>query len=189
MFLKLTLRFSIQNLLPVEVVMVTENTSDWNNRLRFQIPANTDLNQFVINFQNFTSPNGATYTNEKIKGFVFSTIGDYIQFQPYALSVKNMVLGIGSVLNNSNFKANSISKTYNYPNPFERETTIVLPQNASKANVQLIDLSGRVIQNTSYDVNANNEIKFINNNASKGIYILSITDDNNKKYQQKCVIK
>lgn len=182
-------RFSIQNLLPVEVVMVTENTSDWNNRLRFQIPANTDLNQFVINFQNFTSPNGATYTNEKIKGFVFSTIGDYIQFQPYALSVKNMVLGIGSVLNNSNFKANSISKTYNYPNPFERETTIVLPQNASKANVQLIDLSGRVIQNTSYDVNANNEIKFINNNASKGIYILSITDDNNKKYQQKCVIK
>lgn len=182
-------RFSIQNSLPVEVVMVTENTSDWNNRLRFQIPANTDLNQFIIAFQNFTSPNGATYANEKIRGFVFSTIGDYVQFQPFNLAVKNMVLGTGSALNNSDFKANSISKVYNYPNPFERETTIVLSESASKANVQLVDLSGRVIQNASYDVNSNNEIKFVNNSASQGIYILSITTDTNKKYQQKCVIK
>jgi hypothetical protein len=46
-----TLGFTVQNSLPVEVVLVTE-TTDWNNRLRFQIPANanaTEINVLLIN--------------------------------------------------------------------------------------------------------------------------------------------
>jgi hypothetical protein len=33
-------KFAIQNSLPVEAVLVTDSTTDWNDRLRFQIPAN-----------------------------------------------------------------------------------------------------------------------------------------------------
>ncbi|MEC4003992.1 DUF4114 domain-containing protein [Flavobacterium sp. SUN052] len=182
-------RFSIQNTLPVEVIMVTENTTDWNNRLRFQIPANTDLSQFVISFQDFSSPNGAAFNNEKIRGFVFSVKGDYNQFQPFELNVNSLVLGTNSALNTSNFSANAISKTYNYPNPFETQTTIVLPEVASKATVKLIDITGRVLQESTDELNNGTEINFVNNNAPKGIYILSITTDTNKSYQQKCVIK
>jgi hypothetical protein len=44
------LGFTIQNSLPVEVVL-TENTTDWNNRLRFQMAnANaTEMNVLLIN--------------------------------------------------------------------------------------------------------------------------------------------
>jgi uncharacterized protein YciU (UPF0263 family) len=44
------LGFTVQNSLPVEVVL-TENTTDWNNRLRFQMAnANaTEINVLLIN--------------------------------------------------------------------------------------------------------------------------------------------
>jgi hypothetical protein len=44
-----TLGFAIQNSLPVEVILVTENTSDWNNRLRSNL-ANTNLTEINILF-------------------------------------------------------------------------------------------------------------------------------------------
>jgi hypothetical protein len=58
--------------LPVEVILVTENTSDWNNRLNY--PANTNLTEINILFDKFTSPQGHKYSNEKLKGLVFCTI-------------------------------------------------------------------------------------------------------------------
>ena len=82
--------FSIQNSLPVEVILVTENTTDWNNRLRFQLPANATSADVTIAFSNFTNALGQTFANEKIKGFVFSTIGNYTSFQPFNIAVSNL---------------------------------------------------------------------------------------------------
>jgi hypothetical protein len=43
-----TVGFMIQNSLAVEVVLVTENTTDWNDRLRFQIPANASATEMFF---------------------------------------------------------------------------------------------------------------------------------------------
>ena len=182
-------QFSIQNSLPVEVILVTENTIDWNNRLRFQLPVATSLSQVAISFQDFTSPNGSTFNNERIRGFVFSINGDYTAFQPFALSVSNMRLGMNNALSAMDFEAFSTGKIYNYPNPFSNETTIVLNEEITKVTIQLIDMTGRIVQDKVYEVNYNKEIIFINENAPKGVYLMLVTTDTKKRYQQKVIVK
>lgn len=179
--------FSLQNTLPVEVILVTENTTNWNNRLRFQIPANASLTDITINFSDFTNSLGHTFDNEKIKGFVFSTIGNYSSFQPFSIAVSNLKLGVNSTLNNTNFEYSNTNKLYNYPNPFKNTTTIVLPETAETAHVKLVDLTGRVIQNKEYSI-SNNEIQFIVEDAPKGTYLL-IVELNNKIFKSKCIIQ
>ena len=181
-------QFSIQNSLPVEVILVTENTTDWNNRLRFQIPANTNVANYTIDLIDFTSPNGATFQNEKIRGFVFSVIGDYVQFQPFHLAVSNLKLGENSTLSSEDVQPFTTQKMATYPNPFNYQTTIVLSEEAVSANVQMIDLTGRTVQNKTYEVNYNKEIKFVNQNAPKGVYILMVTTNTNQQYQQKVIV-
>jgi hypothetical protein len=182
-------QFSIQNSMPVEVVLVTENTTDWNNRLRFQLPVNANLNEISIALEDFTSPSGLTFNSEKIRGFVFSVIGNYVDFQPYALSVSGMQFTQGSTLGGNEFTPIAVQKMYNYPNPFTSETTIVLSEVATSAQVKLIDLTGRIVQENTLDVNQNNEIKFINRNAPKGLYIIRVLTDTNQEYQQKVIIR
>lgn len=68
----LTISFAIQNSLPVEVVLVTDSTTDLNDRLRFQFPANAFTADLNVLFDQSTNPKGKKSKREKIKGIVFS---------------------------------------------------------------------------------------------------------------------
>lgn len=180
--------FSLQNALPVEVVLVTETTTDWANRLRFQLPANTSATEVAIAFSDFTNALGQTLGNEKIKGFVFSTIGNYSTFQPFSIAISNLRLGNTSTLNNQNFDNVLTTKMYNYPNPCQFNTTIVLPKTTQSATVAIVDISGKVIQNKKYTINSN-KITVDVSELSKGMYIFEVTTSDNDKMQTKFVIK
>lgn len=180
--------FSLQNALPVEVVLVTETTTDWANRLRFQLPANTSATEVAIAFSDFTNALGQTLGNEKIKGFVFSTIGNYSTFQPFSIAISNLRLGNTSTLNNQNFDNVLTTKMYNYPNPCQFNTTIVLPETTQSATVAIVDISGKVIQNKKYTINSN-KITVDVSELSKGMYIFEVTTSDNDKMQTKFVIK
>jgi Domain of unknown function (DUF4114)/Secretion system C-terminal sorting domain len=182
-----SIQFLVQNTRPLEVVLVTENTTNWDNRLRYQIPTNTNSSDITIPFENFTNQNGDSFNNEKIRGFVFSTSGNYNQFEPFTLNINNLVLGTESALNTTTY-SQSTSRFFNYPNPFQSKTTIVLPESASKATIKLIDIMGRIIEESSCEVNYKNEIEFVNKKAPKGIYLLNVATDTNKTYTQKCLI-
>lgn len=179
---------SIQNSLPVEVILVTENTTNWNNRLRFQLPANAANTNVTIAFSDFTNALGQTFANEKIKGFVFSTVGNYSSFQPFNLEISNLKLGNDTALNNQNFENLVSNKIYNYPNPCQNNTTIVLPRITESAEVKIVDVFGKVIQNKKYTVNSN-LINIDINDISRGIYIFEVTTNENEKQQTKFVIK
>jgi hypothetical protein len=179
---------SIQNSLPVEVILVTESTTNWNNRLRFQLPANAANTNVTIAFSDFTNALGQTFANEKIKGFVFSTVGNYSSFQPFNLEISNLKLGNDTALNNQNFENLVSNKIYNYPNPCQNNTTIVLPRITESAEVKIVDVFGKVIQNKKYTVNSN-LINIDINDISKGIYIFEVTTNENEKQQTKFVIK
>jgi hypothetical protein len=63
---------------------------------------------------------------------------------------------------------------YNYPNPFSTETTIVLNEIASSATVQLIDVTGRIVQQKIIDViKMAPEIKFTTNQCQRNVYFVS----------------
>ena len=184
-----TVGFAIQNSLPVEVVLVTEKTTDWNNRLRFQIPANATAAEVNVLFENFTNPLGQKYNNEKIKGLVFSVQGNYQAFQPFEVSVSKVAFKTSSTLSAPNFENAIVTKMYNYPNPCTATTTLVLSKTTESANVKIIDLTGRVVNDKNYNAIAtNNEIAIGLENTSKGIYLLMVTTKENETFQTKLIV-
>jgi hypothetical protein len=183
-----SVQFTIQNSLPVEVILVTGNTTDWNNRLRLQLPANASSTAITIALSDFTNALGQTLSNEKIKGFVFSTIGNYSSFQPFSIAVSNLKLGNSATLGTTDFENAITQKMYNYPNPCQTTTTIVLPKVTQRATVSIIDLLGKTIQNKKYEVNSN-EISIDVSDVSKGVYFFEVSTNENEKYQIKFVIQ
>jgi len=180
--------FTVQNSLPIEVVLVTENTTDWSNRLRFQIPAHDAGTEISIAFSDFTNNLGAHFSNEKIKGFVFSINGNYSSFQSFSTQISNLVLNSNPALGAVSYENVTNAKLYSYPNPCQGVTTIVLPSKTSKATIQIVDLTGKVLQNKSYEVNAN-QVTISLDGISKGFYFFEVTTEENQKYQSKFLVK
>lgn len=182
--------FSIQNSLAIELVLVTENMTDWNNRLRIQLPANATNAEISIALADFKNAAGQSYTNEKIKGFVFSTIGNYTSFQPFAIEISNLRLSNGKTLSTINNNITVANKMYNYPNPCTASTTLVLSKATESANVKIIDLNGRIITDRNYKaIDSNNEIEIALDNTNKGVYILMVTTKENETFQTKLIVK
>ena len=182
--------FTIKNSLGVELVLVTENMTDWNNRLRIKLPANATNADVSIALADFKNAAGQSYTNEKIKGFVFSTIGNYTSFQPFAIEISNLILSNARTLSTVKNEIAITNKMYNYPNPCTAATTLVLPKTTESANVKIIDLNGRIITDKTYDaIDSNNEIAIGLENTNKGIYLLMVTTKENETFQTKLIVK
>lgn len=182
-------KFGYQSSHAIEVVMVTEGLTDWNNRLKFQIPASQNASEYSILLSSFTNGEGESYQGENIKEFVFSIIGNYTSFEPFEVSISALRLGTEAALGTNTFEALTVTKMFNYPNPFSENTTVVLPEHTSKATVQLVDMTGRIVMNNSYTVSGNNEIAVTADGLPKGIYIMMVTTEENKTYQTRCAVQ
>ena len=185
----LSLNFAIQNSLPVEVVLVTDKTTDWNDRLRFQLNVNSTVSDIKILFDMFTNPKGHRYTNEKIKGVVFSVQGNYNTFQPFELNVSSLSFKNANTLSTDNFTNGFIKNLYSYPNPCQLSTTLVIPKITESATVEVVDLIGRVMIAKEYKtIPSNNEIQIALDNLSKGLYLFVVTTKEKEQFQTKFMI-
>ncbi|KUJ59443.1 hypothetical protein AR687_23170 [Flavobacteriaceae bacterium CRH] len=184
-----TVGFYIHNTLDVEVVLLTENTTDWQNRLRLKIPANSSPTNVNIHFDDFVNTLGQKYNNEKIKGLVFSVQGNYQSFQPFEISVSNVVFKTVNTLNAPSFENVLVKKMYNYPNPCTAVTTLVLPKVTESANVKIVDMNGRIIKDKTYDsISYNNEIEVALDNINLGIYFFIVTTKENETFKSKLIV-
>ena len=181
--------FKIQNSLPVEVVLVTDHTTDWNDRLRFQLPANTSISDLNVLFDKFTNPKGQKYNNEKIKGLVFSVQGNYKAFQPFEINVSQLAFKNAGSLSTVHFANGFAKNIYNYPNPCQLSTTLVLPKITESASVKVLDLSGRILITKEYKIiPSNNEIQVALDNLAKGVYLFIVKTKQNETFQSKFII-
>lgn len=184
-----TLGFKIQNTLPVEVVLITDITTDWNDRLRFQLPVNLTVLDMNILLEKFMNPKGQKYNKEKIKGLVFSVQGNYSTFLPFEINVSQVILKSENSLNTDNFTKEIVNNLYNYPNPCQLFTTLVLPKITESAKVEVIDLLGRVLIVKYFKtIPSNNEVQVPLDNIGKGVYVFIVTTKDNEKFHTKFMI-
>ncbi|WP_298155945.1 DUF4114 domain-containing protein [Flavobacterium sp.] len=180
--------FSVQNALPIEVVLVTENTTDWSNRLRFQIPAHTSMHEMAIAFADFTNNSGDHFNNEKIKGFVFSIAGNYTTIQDFTASISNLALKTAAAtLGITTPEAFGTAKFYSYPNPCQGMATLVLPQTTAKAEVSIVDLTGKILKRQTSQANTR-EITVPLDGIAKGMYFFEVITAENQQYQTKFLV-
>ncbi len=177
-----SISLKLKNSLPVELVLVTEGLSNWNDRLRILLPAHENETEITIPLSEFVDATGASYNQENIKDFVFSTSGNYSSYQPFTLSVSNLILGNATNLSLTPTEPLSFKPLYIYPNPCHDSTTLVLPTKSSSVFIRIIDQMGRVVAFGKEEVNQlNYEVSINTENLTYGIYFLEVTTDENKK--------
>ncbi|MFL9844623.1 DUF4114 domain-containing protein [Flavobacterium rhizosphaerae] len=182
------LNFTIANSHNVEVVLITEGLTNWEERLRFQIQANVTNTAFSIPLSSFTNPAGGSFEGQNVKGIVFSVMGSYSTFEPFFVNASAVSFGV-STLSNNTVERDIVTKMYNYPNPFTNTTTVVLPGMSAQVTVQLIDMAGRVLLNNTYTPDASNSINVEAAGLPKGLYIINAYTDSGKSYTSKCMVK
>ncbi len=177
-----SIRFTIKNTLPVEVVLVTQGLSNWNNRLRISLPAHETETEITIPLTDFVNTFGEAYNQENVKDIVFSTSGNYNSYQPFSISVSNVTFGNASTLAITPNEPLSFNPLYNYPNPCHNSTTLVLPTQSNFVFIRIIDQMGRVVDYGKKEVDQlNYEVSINTESLTNGIYFLEVTTDENRK--------
>ena len=165
----------------IEMVLMPEELTDWNNRLRYTVSANNTETFYKLSFNDFVDANGNSGTVNNIKTVVFSILGDYVNYKPFHISINNLAFGNGSFLGLEDVV---LEKTMlrNYPNPFKNNTTIKLINTTRYLDIKVIDVLGRTVD-LQHIVSINKKVKYNAPNLSKGIYKYVLVDDSKQPYR------
>lgn len=183
------IQFEIKNDLPIEVILVPENLSDWNNRLRTTIAVNDSKKKYNIAFEDFVDTNGNTLKIDDIKTIVFSVNGNYSSYQNFNLEVDNVAFGSEEVLSTDDIVVERI-KMINYPNPFSNTTTIKLVNTTEYINIQVVDMLGRIVDRQTINTIENSKKAVYNSpkQLKTGVYRYLFYDDTKQKYKGSFII-
>ena len=170
------LEFEIQNNLPIEIVVMPKHMADWNNRLRYTIPANANLKTYNIAFTDFKNANNQTENIEDIKTVVFSVIGDYSSSKAFNLSVNHLKFTSKQEAISNNL-TEDLDVVKVYPNPVKDKTNLIFNLNTSQVvNINVYDQLGkRVFRKELVGQQGLNTINLNLNNLNTGLYICTVT--------------
>ncbi len=210
------LQFEMHTDRAIEVILVTEGLTNWNNRLRYTITDTSEKKVHSISFSDFKNANMTSGTIEKIKSIVFSVQGDYQNFTPFFLEVSNVAFtGIADteiteeeedeeetilieeteieeeteeVMQIETQEEIKVIKLKNYPNPFTTETTIEVPGVHKELKIIVIDMIGRIVRQERISSHAN-AITFKTKNLIPGMYQYIIREGINQKYRGNFMIQ
>jgi len=183
------INFDIQNSMPVEIIIMPENSPEWENRLRFTIPKNIELTSYEIPFSQFKNANGEHLELKDIKTIVFSIIGDYTYYNPFSMHVTNVHFKQG-ILDDNNNNQVEFKSLENYPNPFKSATTISIPGTSKNISILVSDITGRIVDHQLLTYQSN-QSTFIYEapQLSDGVYQYSVTDEQTNQWKGSFIIK
>ncbi|MBP2831627.1 DUF4114 domain-containing protein [Aquimarina sp. U1-2] len=178
----------------VELILVSKELTDWNNRLKYKIKANTTLQKYVIPFSDFSSKAKQNTTIKDLRSVVFSVQGDYQTFIPFKIKVHKLAFTNQKkienedpetiAINNDDIEEASISTTtnrvvQNSPNPFSSRTTIKMPSANKRIMISVVDMLGRIVQEE--EIKSKGELsdtfEFTAKNLARGVYKYSVRGD------------
>ena len=172
------IQFNITNSQPVEVILLQENLSDWNDRFRKIIPANTTETAYSISFDEFVDGSGNLVNISDIKTIIFSIQGDYHSFVPFNINVNSAQFGMENTLNVTQFEATSKNnKLIAVPNPMTTQTNILFTATQS-TDVQLhvYDQLGKVVYTKKVKTEVGqNTVPLSQNGWRPGLYFCKIS--------------
>lgn len=187
-----TFQFSITNSQPVEVILVQEGLTDWNNRYRKVISQNNTETLYRIPFDEFEDGNGNAATLTDIKTVIFSIQGDYQNFTPFNIQVTNARFGMENTLDVAEFEQETPTNTVlAIPNPMTTHTQLQFTAKQS-GNAQLFvyDQVGKVVYTIKVKTEVGqNNIPLNRNNLRPGLYFCSIQNNTQTYKTAKLLVK
>ncbi|WP_108801812.1 DUF4114 domain-containing protein [Aquimarina sp. Aq107] len=181
------LKFELQANREVEVILVNKELTDWENRLRYTISGDGNMQTFNISFSEFTNPSGDNGTQlQDIRSIVFSVQGNYQTFESFDINITDIAFTNAEVLSVEDHEnlEEEVNSVMNYPNPFRTATAIKVPETIrGNVKISVIDVLGKVVQEEQeIPINAARTITFIPKNLSPGVYRYIVVGDQSTRY-------
>lgn len=181
--------FSLSNTHPIEVILMEEGLTNWENRFSYLIPVNTSKTEYSIALSDFENKNGEKFSHSELTRIVFSINGNGQTFEPYQTNISKVFFGkppqatsIKNQLNNN--------KIITYPNPFSDIININIDNPSAFITVKLVDVSGRVLHTQKiFSQSSQEHFVYDSPDIPKGIYFLRLSNDQNEVLSTQSVIK
>jgi hypothetical protein len=185
-------QFRIINSQEVEVILMQEGLTDWNNRYRVTIPENLNETVYRIPFNEFVDGNGNPAVITDVKTIIFSLQGDYHSYVPFNMHVKEARFGMESTLSVAQFEIEeATNKIMAVPNPMTTQTQIYFSAKQSE-DVQLVvyDQVGKVVyMYTVRTENGQNMVPLNRQNLRPGLYFCNIQSKTQTYKTLKLIVK
>ncbi len=183
------LQLDVNTNLPIEVSLLTDTTTSWEDRLSFDLNAETETKHHTLALSEFKNTNGEHKPFSALQSIVFSVQGDYNQYTNFDLSTKDLVLTTSPKLVQN--KESIITKVFTpstdtdnhikcLPNPASNKTKIILPKISKNVSWYLYDQKGN-LSLYEEDLKINGQKFTIElSTLDVGLYFLTIIDKSNE---------
>jgi len=184
-------QFSIANSHPLEVILVQEGLTDWNNRLRYPIPVNATTTAYSIALSDFTDGSGNPANLTDVKTIVFSLQGHFTSFEAFSLNVQQVAFRETTTLGTDTFDAQTTAEALVYPNPMTNSTTLSFTSlQAENVSVVIYDQLGRAVMQQNYNANpGQNKVQLFRQDLNRGIYLVRLEGTQQSYPTLKLVVK
>lgn len=185
-----SLNFLIKNNEDVEIVLMQDDDREWENRIRYTVPANKKEKEYTISFNEFLDDEGNSIEITNIKTIVFSVINDYENYIPFNFIIKDLSFKANNVLEIDDFTKVKKLKLINYPNPFTNTTTVRLPNSSEFVNIRVFDLLGRTVDLKKIATdNSKTKLQYNTPQLKSGMYKYKLIDDKNETHSGTFIVK
>ncbi|WP_299899134.1 DUF4114 domain-containing protein [uncultured Aquimarina sp.] len=180
------LQFDMSTNNDIEVVLVTKDLVDWNDRMRYTIKSDSGSGVQTITFSQFVNGQGVGAEITDVRSIVFSVQGNYKDFESFNINISDVVFTNAEVLGveDHEIEEEVANGVMNYPNPFRISTSIRVPETLTgNVKISVIDVLGKIVQEErEIPVNAAKTITFRPKNLSPGVYRYIILGDQSTRY-------
>lgn len=168
------INFNLACDLPVEVILVTEGLQQWSERLRYSLISPTTTGQdYSIDLNQFTNPQGHSYQGEAIKSVVFSLQGNYQTFQAFSVSIKQIVFSDQALGITDDFAISNKERISCSPNPFQETTQLQFTEKPGLTSIQVYSISGKKVYEGLHQINQKN-IELQLKDLKSGLYLCKV---------------
>ncbi|GGG34199.1 hypothetical protein GCM10011344_38690 [Dokdonia pacifica] len=165
----------------LEITFVRQSIDAWEDQYRQTIALTDDFQEFVVPLDNASLNDVVT--------IVFTMISESGSLETKEMDLQQLRFSNESVLAVDAFETESTTLR-NYPNPFTSSTTIQLPLMASNIKIEVYDMLGRVVDQKDIQPHSSNQaISYSAPQLVTGMYVYRITDDQQRTYTGRFMIK
>jgi len=173
--------------IPIEVSLLTDTTTSWEDRLSFDLTAQTGTKHHILALSEFKNTDGVHKPFTALQSIVFSVQGDYNKYTDFDVTAKDLVLTETAKL--AQGKKTIIAKVFDnetgdhiqcLPNPAVNKTKVTLPKTCKNVDWYLYDQKGNLsLQVENLEVNGQ-KFTIELNTLDVGLYFLTVIDKSNK---------
>lgn len=180
-----TLSFEIQNSHPIEVSLVPESLTNWEDRLTSTIPAHEISEMVSLRIEDFVNRND--YEDLKIKTIVFSYQNQSGTLENIQINAQSTAFGDAQLTLATEDELDLNTRVYPNPATDYINASFYL-ENLDKYTISLINLNGKVVRKIEGQASGEVTVELQRSTLNNGIYLLQLATPT-KKTSRKVIFK